>query len=184
MRATGLVLLLSLAAAAQPPVVTDFVRIRKLKDTIASRIAQYTAEEEFAKKPPEEKMLLAFLRGEKKFGKDDLTGKLVVTTCLVKWEDVQQAQPTEAGKRVLALLPDVLYERYAKTIDVPKDRKDISKVLLDALDSDFLHVRSAAFESLKKIYRTQSGWMYVADMTKKERAEPIRNWKKFIDKQK
>jgi len=182
MRVAGLVLLVALAAAAQPPAVTDFVRMRKLKDNIASRIAQYTADEEYAKKPPEEKMLLAFLRGEKKFGKDDLTGKLVVTTCLVKWEEVQQPQPSEAGKRVLALLPDVLYERYAKTIDVPKDRKDISKVLLDALDSDFLHVRSAAFESLKKVYRTQNG-MYRPDMTKKQRAEPIRYWNKFIDKQ-
>jgi len=184
MRAMGLLLLLALAAAAQPPQVTDFVRLRKFKDNIATRIAKYTAEEEFARKPAEEKMLLAFLQGEKKFGKEDLTGKLVVTTCLVKWADVQQPQPTEAGKRVLALLPDVLYERYAKTIDIPKDRKEVSKVLLDALDSDYLHVRSAGFESLKRIYRTQSGWLYVPDMTKKERAEPIKNWRKFVGKQK
>jgi len=184
MRALAPVLLLALAAAAQPPVVPDFVRMRKFKDDVASRIAQLKADEEYASKPDQEKMLLAFEKGEKMFGKQPLTGVLVVKTCLMKWADVQQAEPTEAAKRVLAKLPLVLNDRYAKVVEVPKDRKDISKDLLEALDSEFLHVRSAAFESLKKIYRTEVGFMYVADMNKKERQAAIENWRKFVRKQK
>ena len=184
MRALAPVLLLALAAAAQPPVIPDFVRMKKFKDDIASRIAQLKADEEYASKPDQEKMLLAFEKGEKTFGKLRLTGVLVVETCLMKWADVQQADPTEAAKRVLAKLPLVLWERYGKVVDVPKDRKDMSKDLLDALDSEFLHVRSAAFESLKKIYRTEVGFMYVPDMNKAERKGPIENWRKFVRKQK
>ncbi len=183
MRLLAPLLLLALAVAAQPPVVTDFVRMRKFKDNISSRILQLEAEEDFASKPREEKMLLAFAKGEKKFENEQLTGKLVVMTCLVKWADVQQPQPTEPGKRVLTLLPEVLFDKYGRAIEVPRDRKDVSKFLLDALDSDFLHIRAAAFESLRKVYRTQSGYMYVPDMTKKQRAEPIKTWRKFVGKQ-
>lgn len=180
MRPFAPLLLLALAAAAQPPVVTDFVRMRKFKDNIASRIMQLKAEEDFASKPFEEKMLLAFEKGDNK----KFTGKLVVMTCFVNWADVQQAEPTEAGKRVLAKLPEALYKRYGEAIDIPKDRKEMSKFLLDALDSDFLHIRAAALESLKKVYRTQSDMMYVPDMTKKERVDSIRAWRKFVARQK
>ncbi len=184
MRSSFALLLLALAAAAQPPVVPDFVRLRKFKDDIASRLVQLKNAEDFASKPMEEKMLLAFLDGQKEFGNEKLTGTLVVKTCLMKWADVQQAQPTEAGKRVLGKLPEVLYKRYTDVIDIPKDRKDVAKDLLKALDSDFFHVRAAAFESLKKMYRTGSGFMYVPEMTKKERAEPIKAWTKFVNRQK
>jgi hypothetical protein len=184
MRPLASLLLLALVAAAQPPVVPDFVRMKAFRDEVLTRLAQLKADEEFASKPPEEKMLLAFLNGDKKFGNELLTGKLVVTTCLMKWADVQRAEPTEAGKRVLAKLPEVLSKRYGEAIDVPKDRKDVSKFLLDALDSDFIHVRAAALESLMKMYRTGQAFMYVADMNKKARAEPIKTWRKFVGRQK
>ncbi len=185
MRALAPVLLLALTAAAQPPVIPDFVRMKKLKDEIASRIAQLKAEEDFASKPDQEKMLLAYERGDKKFGNQQLTGVLVVKTCLVSWADVQQAQPTEAAKRVLAKLPEVFHERYARWVEIPRDRKDVSKFLLDELDSDFLHVRAAAFASLQKIYKmTNTGLMYVPDMNKKDRQDAIKNWRNFVKKQK
>lgn len=184
MRFPASLLLLALAAGAQPPFVKDFERIGKLKEDIQKTAQDLQEKEEFASKPREEKMLIAFMKGEKKFEGKDLTGKIVVTTCLSKWGDVQQAQPTEAGKRVLALLPEALLKRYAVAIDVPKDRKEVAGLLLDELDSDYLNVRIAAFDSLKKIFRTQTGFLYEPSMNKKDRRDPITSWKNFLKKQK
>jgi hypothetical protein len=139
-------------------------------------------EEEYALKPREEKMLLAFGKGDKKFEGKNLDGEQVVATIL-KWGDVLQDPPTEAGKRVLASLPNVLYDRYAKAIEIPRDRKDVSLKLCDALDSDLIHVRESAFEALKKIYRTPSGFMYVVDMDKKARQDAIKSWRNYVRKQ-
>ncbi len=184
MRPLATLLLLALVATAQPPVAQGFVRMKRFKDEILTRLAQLKADEEFASKPIEEKMLLAFLNGDKKFGNEQLTGKLVVTTCLMKWADVQRAEPTEAGKRVLAKLPEVLSKRYGEAIDVPRDRKEVSKFLLDALDSDLVHVQQAALDSLMKMYRTGQAFMYVPGMNKKQRAAPIKSWTKFVLRQK
>jgi len=183
MRALIPVLLLSLAAGAQPPAVKDFRRLRVLRDNIASKYRQLKDAEDFALKPPEEKMLIAFANGDKKFDGKPLSGKLVVTTCLKNWDAVQQAEPTDPVKRVLEKLPDVLFQKYTKAIEVPKDRKEVALVLVDALDSDLPHIRVAAFESLKLMYHTPSGFFYVVTMSKKERKEPISKWKRFVSKQ-
>lgn len=178
-----ILLLLAVAAAAEPPAVKDFRRLKELRDDVAGRAQKFLDAEEYAKKPREEKMLIAFERGEKRFENKPLSGELVVQTCLMKWAEVQQAEPTEAGKRVLGKLAPVLFEKYGKAIEVPKDRKDVGKLLCDALDSDFLQVRAAAFDALKLMYRTPSGFMYVETMDKKARREAIATWKKFVSKQ-
>lgn len=179
MRVVVSLLLLVLTASADPPLVKDFRRIRDLKDDVQKAIVKRQEEEKEAAKPREEKMVLAFLAGAPKFEGKRISGRLVVTTCL-KWADVQQETPTEAGQRVLDLLPEVLRRRYAAGIEIPKDRREVSNLLLDALDSDFLHVRRAAVESLKSMYKTAT---YDPAMSRMERAESIETWRKYVVKQ-
>jgi hypothetical protein len=183
MRLLAPLLLLALVADAQPPAVRDFRRLRGLRDDIATRYTSLKEQEEFALKPREEKMLIAFAKGEKKFEGKTLEGPKVVETILEKWDQVLQDPPTEAGKRVLAELPNVLFDRY-KVIEIPKDRREVSLKLCDALDSDVLHVRFCAFEALKRIYRTPNGFMYVVDMDKKGRQDAIKSWRNHVKKQK
>jgi len=177
-------LLVAIHVAAQPPVVEDsFRRLRRLRTDIGDQYAALKEQEEYALKPREEKMLILFDKGEKKFEGKAIDGPKVVETIL-KWDQVNQDPPTEAGKRVLAELPGVLFRRYAQAIEIPKDRREVSLKLCDALDSDFPLVRGAAFEALKKVYRTPSGFMYNVDMSKKERQDPIKSWKNYVKKQK
>ena len=67
MRLLPPLLLLAIVADAQPPVVRDFRRLRAFRDDIATQHASLKQQEEFALKPREEKMLIAFGKGEKKF---------------------------------------------------------------------------------------------------------------------
>jgi hypothetical protein len=176
------VLLLSIVADAQPPAVRDFRRLRGLRDDIARQYASLKEQEEFALKPREEKMLIAFGKGEKKFEGKALEGPKVVEAIL-EWDQVLSDPPTEAGKRVLTELPNVLHDRYNK-IEIPKDRRDVALKLCDALDSDAILVRLCAFEALKRIYRTPSGFLYVVDMDKKGRQDAIKSWRNHVKKQK
>jgi hypothetical protein len=183
MRLLGTLLLLAAAAGAQPPLVKDFVRLGKLRDDLQRAALDFQEKAEYASKPREEKMVIAFKNGEKKFEGKDLKGIDVVTACLAKWTDVQRDEPTEAGKRVLALLPEALRVRYVEAIDTPKDRKQVSNVLLEELDSEYFYVRVCAIDALKKIYRTQTAFMYEPSMTKKERKDHIKSWANFLKKQ-
>jgi hypothetical protein len=182
MRLLPPLLLLAAAADAQPPVSKDFARMKDLRDEIASRMAQLQEAEEYAKKPREEKIFVSFRRGDKKFeNKTPLTGEFVVKTCLMKWEEVQRAEPSEAATRVLTGLPAALGAKYEGILLDKGDRYEASKVLAEALDSDFLHVRVAAIESLKKIYQTQQAFMYEPTKDKKaDRRESIEKWKRYI----
>jgi hypothetical protein len=176
---------LCVAAAAQPPAIKDFVRMRKFRENISARITTLVQDEEYAQKPREEKMLLTLEKGERTFEGKALTAEAVVETCLLKWADVQEATPTEAGKRVLTRLPEVMGKRYAGVLDVDKrDRYDASAKLIKALDSESLPVRNAAFDALKKIYRTSTGFMYEPTMTRKEREKPIKEWDRYVKRQK
>lgn len=185
MRLTILLLpLLAAVTAAQPPESKEFRRMKDLKDRIASRSAQLKAQAEFEAKPREEKIVILFNRGEKKFERSNLTGEYIVETALLKWAEMQQAVPTPAARRVLATLPDTLARRYTAAVEIDKrDRYGASKELLRGLDSEFIHVRAAAFDALKKIYRTQSGFMYSEKMDKRERRDPIKKWERFIERE-
>ena len=63
-----------------------------------------------------------------------------------------------------------------------KERYDASKVLVDALTSEYLHIRRTAIECLKKIYRNE-GRFYRADAHKKDRADKQKKWRTFIRKE-
>ncbi|HEY7514601.1 MAG TPA: hypothetical protein VIC87_08990 [Vicinamibacteria bacterium] len=175
-------LLLAAPILAQPP-RSPSIRMRDLREKIAVRAAQAQEREEYEKKPREEKIFISFKKGEEKFEtRLTLKAKTVVELCLVKWTDVQQAAPTPAAVRVLGEFPAVISQPFGGLDVNKKERYEVADLLVELLDSEFLHVRVAAFESLKAIYRTQSGHFYEPTMTKKERAEPIKSWEKFVRK--
>ena len=174
MRSAAALLLLSLSAAAAPPLSPGFVRLRDLRENIRLRSVEIREREEFDAKPREERMLLTF-RKRGTFEGKALLGKLVVETCL-GWEDVERAVPTEAGQRVLKLLPDVLHERCGP--DNRKERRVVSQLLLKALDSDFLPVREAAIASLRRLYGPPRADRY--DPAAKDRRAAIRARKRAV----
>ena len=178
MRRIASLLFLALVAAAEPPVSVDFVRIREFRERVQARFVELQQREEFDAKPREERMLLTFRKGETKFEGKAITGKSVVTACF-EWADVQEPQPTERGQRVLDLLPTVLRERYEVAVD-RKERREVSNLLVKALDDELLHVRRAAIDSLKAIYGVPGGFKYDPTMASRERAGPIKEWKKYV----
>lgn len=171
-------LLLAFAARAEPPDAAEFVRLKGFREDLRGRFDELRQQEEFDRKPREERMLIAFGRGDRRFEGKEIPGKLVVKTCLA-WADVRRAQPTEAGRRVLGLLPAVLRDRYAVAVD-RKERRDVSNLLVEALDSEFLPIRQAAVDALKAIYGVPGGFGYDPSLAAKGREKPIREWRKYV----
>jgi len=183
MRVALPLLLIAGMVAAKPPESKDFVRMNVLIPELAKRAKQLAEAEEYAKKPREEKMLITFARGERVFEKKKLDGEFVAKTIL-DWAEVNQDPPTDAAKRCLELLPVALEQEYARVVEVDKrERYAASRVLVKALDSDYLHVRISAVAALKKVYRTENAFMYEPEMDKRDRKDAIRRWDSFIKKQ-
>ena len=170
-------LLLALIAHAEPP-AADFSRLKGLRDDLRDRIAELQQQEEFNAKPREERMLIAFGRGDPKFEAKELGGKAVVKACLA-WADLCQARPTEAGRRVMELLPKVMRERYAVAVN-RKERRDVSSLLVEALDSEFLPVRQAVIDSLKAIYGVPGGFNYDPTLAAKGNSKAIKEWRRYV----
>jgi hypothetical protein len=179
-RSAAAILLLALAAEATPPLSPGFHRMRDLRRQIEARATLFREREAFDEKPREERMLLTFQKGEA-FEGEALKARHVVETCL-GWADVGRAAPTEAGQRVLALLPAVLEERCGGPKD-RKERRQASIPLLKALDSDFQPVREAAIASLRRLYDPPRVDRYHPAQTAKERAAAIRAWKRTVAEQ-
>ena len=184
MRNTLVLLLLVSFVWAKPPESKGFVRAVRLREKIADQRNKLAAAEEYARKPREEKILIAFDAGQARFEKKPIDGKTVVET-IFGWDQVATAEPSEAGQRCLEMIPVAFQRRFASRIEINKrQRYDASKLLVDALDSKYSHIREAAISSLKKIYRTEKAFMYEPEMDKKERRDPIRKWRSFIRKAK
>jgi hypothetical protein len=177
MRPAAALLLLALAAEALPPLSPGFLRLRELRREIEARATAFREQESFDKKPREERMLLTF-RDMKAFEGEDMKARQVVEACL-GWADVERPVPTEAGQRVLALLPQVLKERCGGPKD-QKERRQASIPLLKALDSDFQPVREAAIASLRSLYEPPRNDRYHAAQSAKDRAASIRAWKRAV----
>ncbi|MHC4547187.1 MAG: hypothetical protein ACYTEZ_00285 [Planctomycetota bacterium] len=183
MRKTVLLLVLVAAARAEPPESRHYVRMDDLHLRLADRQAELRAQEEFAKKSREEKILISFDRGDKKFEKLRLSGESVVKTIL-DWSEVEKDSPTEETLRVLEELGNVLEKKYARVVDIPKrERHRASLPLVEALTDKRFHVRHAAIEALKKIYRTPNGHFYQPDADPKQRKEKQKVWKRFVDRE-
>jgi hypothetical protein len=179
-RRVAAILLLALPAAALPPLSPGFARLKELRRQIDVRTAELVEEEAFDRKPREERMLLTF-RKQGEFEGKALAAREVVEACL-RWDAVDRAVPTEAGQRVLALLPLVLEERCGGPKDV-KERRQASIPLLKALDSDAQPVREAAIASLRRLFNPPRVDRYDPAHSAKDRATAIRAWKRTVAEQ-
>lgn len=180
MRTAVAILLLALAAEALPPLSPGFVRLKELRRQIDARAEELLEQEAFDRKPREERMLLTFRKlGE--FEGKALAAREVVEACL-RWDAVDRPVPTEAGQRVLALLPLVLEERCGGPKD-QKERRQASIPLLKALDSDSRPIREAAIASLRRLYNPPRVDRYDPAQSAKDRAQAIRAWKRTVAEQ-
>ncbi len=180
MRVLTALLLLALVAAAGPPQSKDYARMNDLLRRLGSRYEALVRQEEFEKKPRVEKILISYGRGEKRFEKFSLTGENVVKV-VFDWDEVKKTPPGEEADRVLKKLVQVLTKRYARALDVPKrERYKASVLLVKALTDPRLHVRQAAIDSLKGIYRLTHGHFYQADQEAKELKKKQKTWTAYI----
>lgn len=187
------ILLATAAAAAKPPTAPAFVRHDTLHFNLAEQFQKLEAKERFEAKPRIEKIILLFqdAKGDqpKYFGegkdKIKLVGDDVAKEVLEEWKEIQvpRAKVSEENIRILWLLIPAMQARFARGGDIDKkERYDASRVLVDALMSDYIHIRSVAIECLKKIYRNE-GRFYRPDQPRKDRLDKQKQWKKFILKE-
>jgi hypothetical protein len=177
-RPAATLLLLALAAEALPPLSPGFVRLKEFRRHIDGRVLELREQEAFDSKPREERMVLTYRRSDAFEGRD-LVARHVLETCFA-WDEVARLVPTEAGQRVLDLLPQVLSERCGGGAKDRKERRQASIPLLKALDSDFPPVREAAIASLRELYEAPRVDRYDPATPSRERAAPIRAWKRVV----
>lgn len=167
-------------ATAKPPKSENFLRMDDLTPRILKRIKDLEAQEAFERLSRWEKMIILFERGEKTFEGKKLTGDYLVKQVLKEWPAVQAEKPTEAVQKALKGFARALEERFAKGVDIDKRaRRKAAKPLVDALTDDRFHIREAAIESLKKMYRN-TGLMYQPDAHPNDRLKRQRDWEKHI----
>ncbi len=187
MRVSFALLLVAAAVAAEPPKSEHFRRMHDLTIRFTQRQEKLSAAEEFASKPRVEKILISFENGAKKFEKIKLTGENAganVVKAVLAWDELDKDPPTEAAERVLAKMGEVLEKRYARVVEIPKrERHKAALLLVAALMDERLHVRSGAFEALKKMYRTTAGYLYQPTASAKDRKEKQKIWKRQIDRE-
>ena len=190
MRVGLVILLVASVVAAKPPKAPGFTREDSLHFRLAEQLQKLEAKEQFEAKPRIEKIIVLFQNlkptDPQFFGKDKdkikLVGDVVATEVLEKWKDIQvpREKVSEENLRILALMIPAMQARFGRGLDVDKkERYDASKVLVDALTSDYLHIRWAAIECLKVIYRNE-GRFYRPEAPKKDRIDKQKKWRKFI----
>ena len=136
----------------------------------------------FKKKIRQDRMILTFEQGAKKFEGKKFADKGFVEEILVKWPAVQPAEKkcSEEALRILALLKGSLKARY-NLVPIPKsERYQASKILVKALKSKHDIIRRTAIECLYEIYgRTL---LYRHNAPPGHRKERYRKWLKEIEK--
>jgi hypothetical protein len=160
-----------------PPISTGFARLREFREALRGREAGLREQEEFARKPREEKMLLA-LRKREKFEGKEITAKAAAAACF-EWADARRDVAPEATERTLALLPVVLGECWRRSFD-RKERRDVSSVLVKALEDDVLRIRRAAIASLRALYAQPRGDAYDPAAPEKIRDAAAKAWKRHV----
>ncbi|MHC4973120.1 MAG: hypothetical protein ACYTG3_12385 [Planctomycetota bacterium] len=187
MRVFIILLLIAAAVKAEPPKSEHFRRMEDLTIRFAERHEKLSAAEAFAQKPRVEKILISFENGAKKFEKLKLTGENAganVVKAILAWDELDKEPPTEDAERVLAKMGEVLEKKYARVVEIPKrERHKAALLLVTALMDERLHVRSGAFEALKKMYRTTAGYLYQPTASAKDRKEKQKIWKRQIDRE-
>jgi hypothetical protein len=146
--------LLCAAAAAKPPVVPDYARMGELESHFNDVFVELKAKEEFARKSLQEQLVIKLGDGVKSWGPiKNLTGEAVVKEIFEKWKAAQVAEnPPQEVVDTLALLPKVLKKLYDR-MPIPKEERfKATDPLVDALLSDYPHLRQAAIDCLWEIY--------------------------------
>lgn len=176
------------AAQAAPPESPGFQRMDDLRVTLTNRYQELKKREEFEAKALPEKLVLLLERNDpnlKRFERVRLTPEDVAET-VFEWEEVDRAAPTVAAQRTLDLLAAVLTKRFAgpSVVEVNKrERKAVSIVLCKELMSKHFHVRVAAIEALKGIYREKDGRLYKPEAPERVRRDRAEAWKKYVIRQ-
>lgn len=178
----------ALPAAAKPTSMPGFLRLDQLQEKMAEKLRSKREEEAFAAKPLQERWLLALRQGAKTFDGQKLLPENVVREIFEKWKDFQQKTPTEESLRIVSLLPETLSLVYLPSKLGPEgwtktQRHKTSKILIDQLDSPFLHVRSAAIDALEGVYGTRLFYQPAEDIPKRQREKWIDGWRDYNDKQ-
>lgn len=153
----GLLLLAAGVGEARPRAMPDFTRYGTLVEQFAEVVSDAREREEFERKPREERLLILFARGAKEFEGKKLTPKWVAEQIFEEWKAVKADTVRPEDERVLAYCAQAFKEHFAHFgVNIPRDalreRWEASKVFVDALDSNYLPLRQAAFRVLVALY--------------------------------
>lgn len=154
----GLLLLAAAVGEARPRAMPDFTRYGTLVEQFAEIVSDAREREEFERKPREEKLLILFARGAKEFeGKKVLTPKWVAQQIFEEWKAVKADSVGPEEEKILEYCAQVFKEHFARFgVNIPpavlRERWEASKVFVEALDSNHLVLRRAAFRVLSALY--------------------------------
>jgi len=190
---TGLLLLVLAAgtAWARPPESRAYLRMDELRTDLATRYEALKRQEEFERKPLEEKLAILLDRADpkarpSKFERVEIApGE--VTERIMKWDQLRTDNPSDAAKSTMATLHEALKKRYADPAIVDynrKERYDASRPLVEGLVADQLWLRTACFDILRTIYRNPNGLFYQPTMDARARKDKRSEWQKYITKEK
>lgn len=184
------VLLLAAAAWARPPESKGFLRGEELRAELEARYKALKAQEEFERKPLEEKLAILLERADPKerpsrFERIEIVPSKV-TKKILEWEELHTDTPSESARNTLAVLHEALRKRYGDPTVVEFDRSERYKAslpLVDELTSEYLWLRTACFDILRTIYRNPGGLLYKPDAAEKARKEKKKEWQNYIRKE-
>ena len=184
------VLFVAVAAGARPPASDSYQRMDELRADLGARYKQLKEQEEFERKPLEEKLAILLDRADPKarptkFERIEITPSKVAKKIL-EWEELRTDTPSDAAKNTLAVLHEALKKRYGDPAIVDFDRNprhNASPRLVDETVSDHLWLRTACFDIRRTIYRNPNGLFYRPDAADKARKEKKAEWGSYIRKE-
>jgi hypothetical protein len=170
----------ALPASAEPPSVHGFQRGDPLEQRMQERRRELLAEEEFARKPWHEKLVIRYAEGAASFDGRKLSDTFVVRQFL-GWKEIRNDAPDPESVRVAMLLPEALRLRLVASKPLPKaSRFEASRPLVEALTSRYRALRDLAIACLRALYGTEL--FYEADASASDRVKMQRAWAKEIRK--
>ena len=116
LRSIALLLLLSLPVAAKPPTVEAFVRLDRFNRQLLEKLQRLRDAEEFEKKPFPEQLLIRWDKGASSFKHVRKISGPDVLELIFKWEELAQEPSTDAAKRIMQKLPEVLKAKYGDVV--------------------------------------------------------------------
>lgn len=163
----------------------DFTRYATLVQQFAEVVDDAREREAFERKSREEKILILFARGAKEFEGKKLTPKWVAQQIFEEWKAVKAEPARPEDLQVLDLCAQAFKQHFdGFGVNLPREaireRREASEVFLDALDSEYTHLRRAAFRTLEAIYRTEFG--YDPDAPRSARLAAKKKWQAHVER--